>query len=119
MFQNNIIGYLLSNSKFSYKIIKRRKSKEISIGNVKVGNNAPISVQSMCNTDTRDVKTTLEQINSLARAGCEIVRLAVLNKEAGEATVSVRKRGFGDQGSMAAADFIELIKEEIATRVIW
>ena len=66
-------------------MIKRRKSKEISIGNVKIGNNNPISVQSMCNTDTRDVKTTSKQIQELADAGCELVRLAVLNKEAGEA----------------------------------
>lgn len=63
-------------------MINRRKSKQISIGNVKIGGGAPISVQSMCNTDTRDVKKTLEQINELAAAGCEIVRLAVLNKDA-------------------------------------
>ena len=66
-------------------MIKRRKSKEISIGNVKIGNNKPISVQSMCNTDTRDIESTSRQINELADAGCEIVRLAVLNKDAGEA----------------------------------
>ena len=66
-------------------MIKRRKSKELYIGNVKIGNNSPISVQSMCNTDTRDVKATATQIQELADAGCEIVRLAVLNKEAGEA----------------------------------
>lgn len=66
-------------------MIKRRKSKEISIGNVKIGNNNPISVQSMCNTDTRDIKSTSKQIQELADAGCELVRLAVLNKEAGEA----------------------------------
>ena len=66
-------------------MIKRRKSKEIYIGNVKIGNNSPISVQSMCNTDTRDVKATSRQIQELTDAGCELVRLAVLNKEAGEA----------------------------------
>ena len=66
-------------------MIKRRKSKEISIGNVKIGNNNPISVQSMCNTDTRNVSETLFQIQELADAGCEIVRLAVLNKDAAEA----------------------------------
>ena len=63
-------------------MINRRKSKQISIGNVKIGGDAPISVQSMCNTDTRDVVTTLEQIGELASAGCEVVRLAVLNKDA-------------------------------------
>ncbi len=69
-------------------MIKRRKSKEISIGNVKIGNNNPISVQSMCNTDTRDVNATIAQIKDLANAGCELVRLAVLNKDAAE---SIRK----------------------------
>ena len=66
-------------------MINRRKSKQISIGNVKIGGDAPISVQSMCNTDTRDIAATLEQINELAAAGCEIVRLAVLNKDAAAA----------------------------------
>ncbi len=66
-------------------MINRRKSKQISIGNVKIGGDAPISVQSMCNTDTRDVDKTLDQIGQLASAGCEIVRLAVLNKDAASA----------------------------------
>ena len=66
-------------------MIKRRKSKELFIGNVKIGNNAPISVQSMCNTDTRDVNKTLNQINELADKGCELVRLAVLNVDAADA----------------------------------
>ncbi|MCQ2738609.1 MAG: flavodoxin-dependent (E)-4-hydroxy-3-methylbut-2-enyl-diphosphate synthase [bacterium] len=65
--------------------MNRRKSKQICIGNVKIGGDAPISVQSMCNTDTRDVKKTVEQINELASAGCEIARLAVLNKDAASA----------------------------------
>ena len=64
---------------------ERRKSRQIQIGNVKIGGDSPISVQSMCNTDTRDVKTTLDQISELAAAGCEIVRLAVLNKDAAAA----------------------------------
>lgn len=63
-------------------MINRRKSKKITIGNVEVGGDAPISVQSMCNTDTRDVNKTITQINELAEAGCELVRLAVLNKDA-------------------------------------
>jgi len=66
-------------------MINRRKSKQIHIGNIKIGGDAPISVQSMCNTDTRDVNKTLDQINELAAAGCEIVRLAVLNKDAASA----------------------------------
>lgn len=73
-------------------MINRRKSKQISIGNVKIGGDAPISVQSMCNTDTRDVKKTLDQISELASAGCEIVRLAVLNKEAASAIKDIVKK---------------------------
>ena len=66
-------------------MINRRKSKQISVGKVKVGGDAPISVQSMCNTDTRDAAATLNQIGELASAGCEIIRLAVLNKDAAAA----------------------------------
>lgn len=66
-------------------MIERRKTKVISIGNVKIGGDNPISVQSMCNTDTRDTDATSKQIRELADAGCEIVRLAVLNKDAGDA----------------------------------
>lgn len=66
-------------------MIKRRKSKEISIGNVKIGNNTQISVQSMCNTDTRNIEQTTRQIKELADAGCDLVRLAVLNKDAAAA----------------------------------
>lgn len=72
-------------------MINRRKSKQIIIGNVKIGGDAPISVQSMCNTDTRDVKKTLEQINALTDEGCEIVRLAVLNKDAANAVKTLVK----------------------------
>ena len=73
-------------------MINRRKSKQISIGNVKVGGDAPISVQSMCNTDTRNVEATLDQIGELAAAGCEIVRLAVLNKDAAAAIKDIVKK---------------------------
>ncbi len=73
-------------------MIKRRKTKQISIGNVKIGGDAPISVQSMCNTDTRDVNTTLNQINELASKGCELVRLAVLNTEAADAIKDIVKK---------------------------
>ena len=70
-------------------MIKRRKCRQISIGNVKIGGDAPVSVQSMCNTDTRDVASTLDQIGQLAAAGCEIARLAVLNKDAAAAIKDV------------------------------
>ena len=73
-------------------MINRRKSKQISIGNIKIGGDAPISVQSMCNTDTRDISTTLEQIQEFAAVGCEIARLAVLNKDAAEAIAVIVKK---------------------------
>lgn len=72
-------------------MIQRRKSKQIQIGNVKIGGDAPISVQSMTNTDTRDVKSTLKQINNMAEQGCEIVRLAILNPDAAEAVKEIKK----------------------------
>ena len=73
-------------------MIERRKSKQIKIRDVKIGGDAPISVQTMCNTDTRDVKSTLEQINEFYEAGCEIARLAVLNKDAAEAIKTIVKQ---------------------------
>ncbi len=60
----------------------RKKTRQINIGGVKVGGGAPIAVQSMCNTDTRDVKATLAQIERLSAAGCKIVRVAVVDKAA-------------------------------------
>ena len=73
-------------------MILRRKCKQISVGNIKIGGDAPISVQSMCNTDTRDVNATLDQIRELASAGCEIARLAVLNKDAASAIKDIVKK---------------------------
>lgn len=73
-------------------MIQRRKSKQIEIGNVKIGGDAPISVQSMTNTDTRDIETTLKQINNLKEQGCEIVRLAILNPDAAEAIKILKKK---------------------------
>lgn len=73
-------------------MIQRRKSKQIEIGNIKIGGDAPISVQSMTNTDTRDVKSTLKQINNMAEQGCEIVRLAILNPDAADAIREIKKQ---------------------------
>ncbi len=60
----------------------RRKTVKINVGGVEIGGDAPVSVQSMCNTDTRDVKASLAQINSLYEAGCDIIRLAVPDEAA-------------------------------------
>ncbi len=66
-------------------MIERRKTRQINVGNVKIGGNAPVVVQSMTSTKTHDVEETLEQINSLHKAGCEIVRVAVPHQEDVEA----------------------------------
>ncbi len=70
----------------------RRISKAIKIGDVTVGGGAPIVVQSMTKTDTRDVKATVRQINQLAEVGCEIVRLAVPDVQAARALVDIKKK---------------------------
>lgn len=61
---------------------ERRFSKKICLGGVEIGGNAPISVQSMTKTDTRDVNMTVKQINDLQEVGCDIVRIAVPDIEA-------------------------------------
>jgi len=66
-------------------MIERRRTRKIFVGPVPVGGDAPIAVQSMAKTDTRDVKATVRQIRGMERAGCEIVRLAVPGQEAAEA----------------------------------
>ena len=73
-------------------MINRRKSIGFNIGNVKVGAGAPISVQSMCNTDTRDVIATVKQIQELADVGCELIRLAVLDMDAALALKDIVKK---------------------------
>ncbi|HXU13724.1 MAG TPA: flavodoxin-dependent (E)-4-hydroxy-3-methylbut-2-enyl-diphosphate synthase [Terriglobales bacterium] len=65
--------------------IERRKTVVCTIGNVRVGSGAPVVVQSMTNTDTADVFSTVEQVASLARAGSELVRVTVNNEDAAEA----------------------------------
>lgn len=69
----------------------RKKTRQISLGTLQLGGGAPIAVQSMCNTDTRDATKTLEQIARLEQAGCEIVRLAVPDEEAAKALSAIRK----------------------------
>ncbi|MCD4694025.1 flavodoxin-dependent (E)-4-hydroxy-3-methylbut-2-enyl-diphosphate synthase [bacterium] len=59
------------------KKIKRKKTKIIKIGNIEVGGNNPVAIQSMTNTPTKNIKKTIEQIKKLEKAGCEIIRVAV------------------------------------------
>jgi (E)-4-hydroxy-3-methylbut-2-enyl-diphosphate synthase len=70
--------------------ITRRKTRQIKVGKVKIGGDAPISVQSMTTTDTRDVAATMEQIHRLEEAGCEIIRVAVPDMEAAEALPKIK-----------------------------
>lgn len=71
-------------------MITRKKTRQIHIGNVAIGGDAPIAVQSMANTDTRDAETTIGQIHRLEKAGCEIIRVAVPDLEAAHAIRSIR-----------------------------
>lgn len=66
-------------------------TKEIKCGNLLIGGDSPITIQSMTNTDTRDVKATLEQIAKLKHGGCEIIRLAVPDMEAASAFGQIKK----------------------------
>jgi (E)-4-hydroxy-3-methylbut-2-enyl-diphosphate synthase len=73
------------------KIPSRRISKQIQIGGVKIGGGAPVVVQSMTNTDTRDVKSTIRQIKQMERYGCEIIRVAVPDMQAASALNDIKK----------------------------
>jgi (E)-4-hydroxy-3-methylbut-2-enyl-diphosphate synthase len=72
-------------------MIRRRKSKTIYIGSVAIGGGAPIAVQSMTKTDTRDAKATVRQIKELQEYGCEIIRVAVPDAQAAAAIVDIKK----------------------------
>src|SRR4030042_751797 len=69
----------------------RRISKQLRSGNVTVGGDAPIVVQSMTKTDTRDIPVTINQIKELEDSGCEIVRLAVPDREAAESLAAIKR----------------------------
>ena len=71
--------------------MNRRNSRKIKIGDIYIGGDSPITVQSMTNTDTRNVKATIEQIRGLESAGCDIIRCAVPDMEAAEAITHIAK----------------------------
>ncbi len=75
-----------------YQTIRRRRSRQIMVGNVPVGGDAPVSVQSMTNTETTDVGATVAQIEALERAGADMVRVSVPSMEAAEAFGEIRRR---------------------------
>lgn len=75
-----------------YQQIKRRQSRQIRVGDVLVGGDAPVSVQSMTNTETTDVAATVAQIKALENAGVDIVRVSVPSMEAAEAFGEIRRQ---------------------------
>ena len=81
---------------------KRRASREVPVGSVKVGGSQPIRIQSMTTTPTQDVEATVKQAIALAEVGCEIVRVTAPNKAAALALKDIRQQfsaaGFADVG---------------------
>ena len=71
----------------------RRKTREINVGGVKIGGASKIAIQSMTNTDTKNVNATLDQIKKLASAGCDIVRITVPDEEAAETVRKIKESG--------------------------
>ncbi|HVE25057.1 MAG TPA: flavodoxin-dependent (E)-4-hydroxy-3-methylbut-2-enyl-diphosphate synthase [Sporichthya sp.] len=74
------------------RLAERRKSRQIRVGNVLVGGDAPVSVQSMCTTLTADVNATLQQIAELTAAGCQIVRVAVPSQDDADALPAIARK---------------------------
>jgi (E)-4-hydroxy-3-methylbut-2-enyl-diphosphate synthase len=72
-------------------VIERRISNPVPIGNIVIGGSAPVSVQSMTKTDTRDIRATVAQIAELIESGCEIIRVAVPDMQAAEALSGIKK----------------------------
>ena len=71
----------------------RRRTPEVRIGKVTIGGRNPIAIQSMTNTDTRDVSATIAQIKALASAGCDIVRITVPDEEAARTVLAIKEEG--------------------------
>jgi (E)-4-hydroxy-3-methylbut-2-enyl-diphosphate synthase len=74
----------------SHGVLPRHKTRQVMVGGVPVGGDAPVALQSMCDTDTRDVDATVKQILEMEAAGCEITRVAVPDVEAAEAIAKIR-----------------------------
>ncbi|MBM3253071.1 MAG: flavodoxin-dependent (E)-4-hydroxy-3-methylbut-2-enyl-diphosphate synthase [Candidatus Omnitrophica bacterium] len=74
-----------------YNEIKRRKTSQVRIGSLFCGSDYPVSIQSMTKTDTRDITSTVNQINKLAKIGCELIRVAVLDLRAAKAIKDIKR----------------------------
>ena len=104
-----------------FRDIKRRKTKEINVGKVKVGGDNPISVQSMTNTLTTDIKATIKQINEIQSEGADIVRVSCPDEASSKALKEIVKHEetgmnfiAGDVNSLA--DNIERLIDDVELR---
>ena len=70
----------------------RKLTRQVSVGSIKIGGDAAVSVQSMTTTDTRDIDATVKQIHQLEEAGCDIIRVAVLDKKAAESLGEIKRQ---------------------------
>jgi (E)-4-hydroxy-3-methylbut-2-enyl-diphosphate synthase len=87
--QINVDKGILTNDLMS---MKRRKTRKVWVGKVAIGGGAPISVQSMTKTDTRNISSTIKQIKKLEKAGCEIIRVAVPDMESANALPQIKQK---------------------------
>ena len=74
-----------------FRDIKRKKTKVVTVGNLKIGGSHPISVQSMTNTKTTDIKSTIDQINKIENEGADLVRVSCPDKESSLALKEITK----------------------------
>ncbi|MEK7868389.1 MAG: flavodoxin-dependent (E)-4-hydroxy-3-methylbut-2-enyl-diphosphate synthase, partial [Candidatus Omnitrophota bacterium] len=72
--------------------MEKIKTRQIKVGNIKIGGGAPISIQSMTKTDTRDIPGTIRQIKELEKSGCEIIRVAIKDSEAAKAIKAIKRK---------------------------
>lgn len=86
---SSLNSFLLARFPGEDKLKLRKKTKQIKLGNLYIGGDAPITIQSMTNTNSADVKSTVEQIKLLEQAGCEIIRLAVPDQASAEALKTI------------------------------
>jgi (E)-4-hydroxy-3-methylbut-2-enyl-diphosphate synthase len=89
-YQKEIISNI--NTLMEVAKIKRKKTRQITVGKVKIGGSAPITVQSMTNTPTQDIAAPVSHIKRLQEAGCEIVRVAVPDQEAAAAVAAIKSQ---------------------------
>ena len=90
-----------------FRDIKRRTTKEVNVGKVKIGANNPITVQSMTNTPTKDIKKTINQINQISEVGADIVRVSCPDEESTKSLKEIVKH----VSIPIVADILPLLKQ--------